>query len=126
MAFLLFLLSLQLSSSAQKYGFENLVGSWRNSYGAGLDVVDSNTIYIVHGGQRKLANTGKTDFTKNPVWLHLSVKSSTQVITLKSLLRFVTDNTLQWQVFDSETKPAGFLYDRSDMLFLKRVEQLNN
>src|ERR1700712_3083264 len=127
MLFILFLsLSLQLISSAQKYTFENLVGSWRNANGAGLDVVDSNTIYIVHGGQRKLASASLSDFNKNPVWFNLSVKDSSRRITLKSLLLFVNETMLQWQVFDMDTKPASFRYDKGDMLFLKKVEELTN
>ncbi len=120
------LISLQLVSSAQKYGFENLAGTWRNSKGAGLDVVDSNTVYIVHGGQRMRAVARLSDFSKNPVWLNLLVKDSSHVFTLKSLLLFVNDNTLQWQLFDSDTKPANYRYDKGDMLFLKKIEPLTN
>jgi hypothetical protein len=83
-------------------------------------------IAIVYGAKRTLANTSKADFTQNPLWLELSIKGSKQVLTLKSLLRFVSDNTLQWQVFDTETKPVSFRYDKGTMLFLKKVEQLSN
>lgn len=122
---LMLFVSVHAALQAQKYDFDNLAGSWRNSKGVGLDVVDSNTVYIVYGEKRTLANTSKTDFSQNPVWLDLSVKNEKQVVTLKSLLRFVNDHTLQWQLFDAETKPANYNGGR-DMLYLKKVEQLTN
>jgi hypothetical protein len=120
------LVSLTVFSQTKQYGFKNLVGTWRNSNGTGLDVVDSNTIYIVNGSQRKLASASLSNFSKNPVSLNLSVKDSSRAVTLKSLLLFVNDNMLQWQVFDAGTKPVSFRYDRGDMLFLKKIEELNN
>ncbi len=124
---LAFFLSMNLVADAQKkYSFENLKGSWRNSSGAGLDIVDSNTIYIVYGTQRKLVTRSKADFSKSPVWLDLAVKDEKRVTTLKSLLLFVNEDLIQWQVFDSETRPANFRMDKGDMLFLKRVAEMTN
>src|SRR3954447_6570372 len=95
---------LSVTANAQKkYSFENLKGNWRNSSGAGLDIVDSNTIYIVYGTQKKLVTRSKADFSKSPVWLDLAVKESNRETTLKSLLFFVNEDLIQWQVFDSET-----------------------
>lgn len=126
MAALSLFISLTAISQAEKYSFKNLIGTWRNSKGAGLDVVDSNTIYIVHADQRRLATASLSDFSRNPILLNLAVKDASRVITLKSLLLFVNDNMLQWQVFDKESKPVSFRYDRRDMLFLKKIEELNN
>lgn len=123
---LLMMASLAVFAQTDKYDFKNLVGKWRTSSGAGLDVVDSNTIYIVHGDQRKLANISLADFSRNPASLNLNVKEPAKAVTLKSLLLFVNDITLQWQVFDTEVKPASFGNTRSDMLFLKKIEELNN
>jgi len=126
MALVLFF-SVNLGANAQKkYGFENLKGSWRNSNGAGLDIVDSNTIYIVFGEQRKLVTRSKADFSKSPVWLDLAVKDSNKLTTLKSLLLFVNEDLIQWQVFESDTRPAYFSTDKGDMLFLKRVSEMMN
>lgn len=124
---LAFFVSMMGVAGAQdKYNFENLKGSWRNRNGAGLDIVDSNTIYIVYGTQKKLVTRCKADFSKSPVWLDLAVKESGKVTTLKSLLLFVNDDLLQWQVFDSETRPAYFSANRGDMLFLKRMAEMIN
>jgi len=127
MVALVLFFSMTLTADAQKkYSFDNLKGSWRNSNGAGLDIVDSNTIYIVYGEQKKMVNRCKVDFSKSPVWLDMAVKDANHVVTLKSLLLFVNEDLIQWQVFDSETRPAYFSTDKGDMLFLKRVAELIN
>ena len=115
-------------SSKETHSFQDLVGSWRNKGGAGLDIMDSNTVYIVRGGQRKLAVATLSDVAKAPVTFNLTIKDSSKVVTLKGLLMLVGDNLLQWQVFDSETKPASFSSHstRGDMLFLKRIDKLMN
>lgn len=126
MVVLSLLASFTALSQSHKYSFEDLVGSWRNKSGAGLDVVDSNTIYIVNGGHRKLAKATVSGFDKNPLSLTLSVKKTSRVVTLKSLLLFVNDDTLQWQVFDTDTKPVSLRSGRGNMLFLKKIEARSN
>lgn len=111
----------------EEHSFQDLVGSWRTKGGAGLDIVDSNTVYIVRGGLRKLATATLSDVNKAPVTFNLTVKDSSKVVTLKGLLMLVGDNLMQWQIFDSETKPASFTSNsRGDMLFLKRIDKLMN
>lgn len=114
-------------SKEEKHSFQDFVGSWRNKSGAGLDIVDSNTVYIVRGNQRKLAMSTLSDINKAPITFNLTVKDSAKVVTLKGLLMLVGDNLLQWQVFDTETKPASYRAGgRGDMLFLKRIDKLMN
>ena len=119
-------LSVAAFSQQEKYSFKNLVGTWRTSSGVGLDVVDSNTVYIVHGDQRKLASASLAGAGRNPLSFNVSIKDSSKIVVLKGLLLFVNDNTLQWQVFDSDTKPVSFRYERGDMLFLRRIDKLYN
>jgi hypothetical protein len=108
------------------HSFQDLVGSWRNKGGAGLDIVDSNTVFIVRGDQRKLAMAKLSDVNKAPVTFNLTIKDSSKITTLKGLLMLVGENMLQWQVFDSETRPASYSSTRGDMLFLKRIDKLIN
>lgn len=125
-ALVLFLTIGVVANAQKKYSFENLKGSWRNSNGAGLDIVDSGTIYIVYGTQKKQVSRSRADFSKSPAWFDLAVKDSSHVVTLKSLLLFVNEDLIQWQVFDSETRPAYFSTTKGDMLFLKRVKERIN
>jgi hypothetical protein len=108
------------------HSFQDLVGSWRNKGGAGLDIVDSNTVFIVRGDQRILAMSKLSDVNKAPVTFNLTIKDSSKITTLKGLLMLVGENMLQWQVFDSETRPASYSSSRGDMLFLKRIDKLIN
>lgn len=126
LAFLLFAAGNGWAQTKEERSVNDLVGTWRNSSGAGLDIVDSNTVYIVRGERRKQASATFTDVRKNPVAFNLTVRDSSRVITLKGLLLVVNDNTLQWQVFESETKPASFGYGRGNVLYLKRIARLLN
>lgn len=115
------------TASKEEHSFQDLVGSWRTKRGAGLDIVDSNTVYIVRGGMRKLAIATLSDVNKAPVTFNLTVRDSAKIVTLKGLLMLVGDNMMQWQIFDSETKPASYTSStRGDMLFLKRIDKLLN
>ncbi|HUC81595.1 MAG TPA: hypothetical protein VMR70_11805 [Flavisolibacter sp.] len=116
----------QVSAKQQK-SFQDLVGSWRNKSGAGLDIVDSNTVYIVRGDKRIQALVSLSDLKKVPVTFNLTLKDSLKITTLKGLLMPIGENMLQWQVFDSETRPASYSYhSRGDMLFLKRIDRMEN
>lgn len=115
------------AQSKEERTMQDLVGSWRNSRGAGLDIEDSNTVYIVRGNQRKRAAASVSDLRKNPVSFNLTVKDSARLVTLKGVLMIVGHNTLQWQVYESETKPVSYTAgNRGDMLFLKRIDRLLN
>lgn len=113
----------------KEHSFQDLVGTWRNKSGMGLDIVDSNTVYLVRGDQRKLARATISDVTKVPVTFNLTVQDSARIVTLKGLVMLVGENMLQWQVFDTETKPASFSSNsgsRREMMFLKRIDELIN
>jgi len=75
----------QVSAKQQK-SFQDLVGSWRNKSGAGLDIVDSNTVYIVRGDRRVQALVKLSDLNKVPVTFNLTLKDSVKITTLKGLL----------------------------------------
>lgn len=114
-------------SSKQEHTFQDLVGSWRTKGGSGLDIIDSNTVYIVKGNMRKLAVAKLSDINKAPASFNLTIKDSSKTVTLKGLIMLVADNLMQWQVFDSETKPVSYTSQtRGDMLFMKRIEKLMN
>ena len=115
------------TSSKEEHSFQDLVGSWRTKGGSGLDIVDSNTVYIVKGDMRKLALATLSDINKAPATFNLTIKDSSKVVTLKGLIMLVGENLMQWQVFDSETKPASYTSrSRGDMLFMKRIDKLMN
>lgn len=115
------------AQNTEERSLKDLVGMWRSKSGNGLDIVDSNTVYVVHGDQRRLASATILEPQKNPVGFDLVVKDSSKTTTLKGLLLRVNDETLRWQVFDSETKPVNYSgYRRGDALYMKRISNLTN
>lgn len=114
------------AQTKEERSVNDLTGRWRNSKGNGLDIMDSNTVYIVHGDQRKLASATVSGLRKSTANFDLTVKDSARAVTLKGLLMMLNDDTLQWQIFDSETKPVSYSYRKSDMLFMKRISNLIN
>lgn len=103
---------------------QDLIGSWEavseGNKDGGLQVVDSTKIFLVYGDQKMPVIRYKADFSKTPAWFDFTVKDSAVEINLKSLLQFVNDDLVQWQVFEEETRPVIFAADRGDMVFLKR------
>ena len=118
--------SLQFTASAQSYEFKNLVGNWRNKEGVGLEIVDSSRIYVVHGEQRKQVVSYSFDFNSNPAKFNFVIKDNSGVVNIKSMLLFLNDNLVQWQVIDSYTKPANYTDERRDVLILRKIEESAN
>jgi len=120
------LFTLQLSSYAQKYNFDDLVGSWRNKEGIGLEVVDSFKIYMVYGEQKKLLQSYSTDFQSNPATFNFHVRDAKGNISIRSKLLFLNDDTIQWQVFEGETQPVSYNSERGDLFIIRKLEQKTN
>lgn len=118
-----------LGTFAQKYSFDDLVGSWRTKEGAGLEVVDSFNIYIVYQDQKKMLVNYSADFSVNPVRFTFVLKDPSGYTTVKSKLNFVNDDLVQWQLTEEDIKPArfnGLSTTRRDALILRRVEVRSN
>lgn len=109
---------------AQTRDITSLVGKWEavdvDDKNGGLEVIDSTTIFLVYGNNKLPVISYKADFTKSPAWFDFTIKDSARQISLKSLLQFVNDDMIRWQVFDGETRPVLFAADRGDMVVLKR------
>lgn len=106
---------------------QNMMGTWRNKSGAGLDIVDSGTVYVVRsGGEREKVPALWTTGTKPQLTLVLTKKDSASTTTVKTTLRLVNEDTMQWKVLESETKPVSFRYREGEMIFLKRISRLLN
>jgi hypothetical protein len=99
---------------------KNLVGKWECAEGGGIEVVDSANVFIIYGDQKKQVSSYKTDFSKSPCWFDFTVKDGGQTLTLKSLMLFVNDDLVQWQVFDDGHRPSNFSSDQGEMVYLRR------
>lgn len=124
----LFILLLTILCSApawpQNRNFKSLVGTWEavdaENQSGGLEFIDSLHVYLIYGKERKPATACTFDFSKSPNWFDFSLVDSTGKMTLKSLLLFVNDDLIQWEVFDSEARPAHFTGDGGQMVYLRR------
>lgn len=124
----LFILLLTILFSApawsQNRSFKNLVGRWEavdaENQSGGLEFIDSLHIFLVYGKERKPATACTFDFSKSPNWFDFSLVDSTGITILKSLLLFVNDDLIQWQVFDDDARPAHFTGNQEQMVYLRR------
>lgn len=109
---------------AQNKSFKQLVGKWEavdsENQSGGLEIIDSVQIFLVYGTERKVVDSCKFDFAKSPCWFDFSIKDSTGTMNLKSILFFVSDDLIQWQVFDGEKRPTQFSSDAGEMVYLRR------
>jgi hypothetical protein len=110
--------------SAQSRDIQQLIGKWEavdsENQKGGLEVVDSSTIYLVFGTEKKRIASYKADFTKSPVWFDFVIKDESNTLQLKSLILFVNDDLIQWQVSESDVRPANFSQTNGEMMYLRR------
>ena len=109
---------------AAQRSIQSLVGRWgavrATNDGSGLEVVDSTAIYLVYGTQKKKIDSYKADFTQSPVQFNFKVKDSTETLNLRSLLEFINDDLIKWQLFEGDAMPVHFVNDRGEILYLRR------
>ena len=117
-------LLLSLATVGQTRSFLHLVGMWEaigsEDRSGGLEIVDSAKIFLVYGDERRAVVSYKADFSKTPGWFDFTIKDSTGSITLKSLIQFINDDLLQWQVFEEDVRPAHFTQGGGQMVYLRR------
>jgi hypothetical protein len=117
---LLIAIGLGPSVQAQTPCIKNLVGKWESPVGAGIEVVDSSHIFIVYGKDKKLVSSYQADFSKSPCWFDFTIKDSSQSFTVQSLLLFVSNDLVQWQVFDDGSRPSTFTSEKGEMVYMRR------
>lgn len=121
---LMFYTFISIAAEAQLRSIQHLMGKWEavdaeNSSGA-LEVIDSNKIYLVYGQEKKAISSFKIDFSKSPAPFDFTIKDSSETRDLKSLLQFINDDLIQWQVFESEVRPAHFTQSGGQIVYLRR------
>lgn len=111
-------------SMAQQRNLQSLVGRWEavrevNDDG-GLEVVDSSALYLLYGTEKKKILSYKADFTQAPARFDFAVQNSADTLHLKSLLDFINDDLIKWQLFEGDELPVHFASDRGQILYLRR------
>lgn len=118
------LLVTTLTTVAQNRSFKDLVGRWEavdsDNNSGGLEIEDSTRVYLVYGDERKQIVSYKTDFQKSPARFDFTIKNGTESFELRSLVQFINDDLLQWQVFEDDVQPAHFKENEGTLVYLRR------
>ena len=119
---LVFVCSFWMGTSlyAQKHSLQSLIGRWESEDGGGIEMMDSAHIFMVYGNEKKPISSYKADFSHAPAWFDFSIIDSGQTITMKSLMQFVNNDEVKWQVFDDGTRPANFTIGKGEIVYLRR------
>lgn len=113
-------------ATGQQKKLQDLVGRWEivgeRENGASLEVIDSSTIILVYGGERKKIRDYSIDFTKSPIWFDFStVGDSASMITVKSLIEIINNNMIKWQLFVDEERTPHFSSSKGELFFLRKT-----
>jgi hypothetical protein len=107
-----------------------MIGSWEiigeQNAGGGLEIIDSATILIRFMGEEKKLLEYKIDFSKSPYWFDFKAKDTTGVSNFKSLLEFISDDTLKWQIFTEGERASHFTSGSGELFYLKRTRSKSN
>jgi len=131
---ILILLSALVYFSSGSFGqankFQSMVGLWEmvgeQESGGGLQIKDSSTISIRFMGEEKTILRYNIDFSKSPIWFDFSCRDTAAVSNFKSLIEFVGDDTLKWQIFTDGERADHFTSRSGELFYLKRVRPKSN
>src|SRR5688572_32227621 len=122
--FILLVLFAYTTGTAQQRSISSLTGTWvaadsENANG-GIQVIDSTRMFLIYGDQKKPITSYKLDFSQSPAWFDFTVRDGAQSIQLKSLIQFINEDLVQWQIFEGTTRPVHFANEAGDVLYLRR------
>lgn len=114
-----------LGTIAQERTMQAFTGLWEavsaTNAGGGLEVKDSTQLYLVFGDQKKKILQYKIDFSQSPGRFDFTVQQdSTTTLSLKSLLQFVNNDLIKWQVFEDDNVPMYFASSGGEIVYLRR------
>lgn len=116
---------LSLTASAQTKKFRDIIGNWEiageQNTGASLQIMDSSAIVLTYMGEKRIITDYKIDFTKSPIWFDFTTKDSASMLSIKSLLQIIGDDTIKWQLFIDEDRPNHFSSTKGELFYLKKT-----
>jgi hypothetical protein len=120
----------QVSNTTGAKKFQNMIGLWEivgeQDSGGGLEIIDSATILIRFMGEEKKLVDYKIDFTRAPFWFDFSAKDSATTVSFKSLIEFVNDDMLKWEIFTDGERTNHFTSAKGELYYLKRAKPNSN
>ena len=81
---------------AQNRSLKDIIGKWQmpGNFGS-MEFIDSTSVITTMHGRRVGDGIYVIDFSKQPMWLDVTIKQGKQTITLKQILEFIDDNTIR-------------------------------
>lgn len=85
----------------------DLAGRWEASDGTTgtLEFIEGSKVVVSVSGMQIPAASYTADFSQDPIWFDVFIAPGKAV---KSLLKFVDDNTIKWQIFMDGARPMDF------------------
>lgn len=101
-----------VTTVAQSKTSKDLIGKWegtdeRNDNGS-LQFLDSSKVVMTMMGEKMPTALYKADFSQTPVLLDIIIDQRGQKFVMKSLIQFLDDSRLKWQVFPDGNRPKDF------------------
>lgn len=116
----------RISQNNRTTGIQSLIGRWEivgtKDDGGRLEILDSSTIVITYGGEKKALSGFKLDFTKSPIWFDFFVRDSSATMNVKSIMEVISDDLIKWQVFMNEDRASHFTSEKGELFYLKRIK----
>lgn len=108
--------------------FQDIIGNWEiigeSDAGAGLQVIDSNTIILTYMGETRKITDYKFDLSKSPCWFDFWASDDSTIIQVKSILKKEGNDMIKWQLFIDEERSPYFTAGSGELLYLRRTRQI--
>ncbi len=93
--------------SAQQHTISDLAGRWEAADGTSgtMEFIEGSKVVVSVSGMQIPTASYTVDFSQDPIWFDVFISPGKAV---KSLLKFVDDNTIKWQVFIDGDRPLDF------------------
>ncbi|MBC7904330.1 MAG: hypothetical protein H7Y27_12955 [Gemmatimonadaceae bacterium] len=119
-----FVVIFSIGASAQQRNLRDLIGKWEEvgdkADNGSLEFIDSSKVVMSMKGRKLSPSSFSVDFSKTPMPLDMVMVQGDQKRVLKSLIQFVDNDTLKWQVFPAGDRGTSFTDAAATSVVLKR------
>lgn len=107
---------------------DKLIGTWEGIDSAeergSIIIKNNNILMLVLSPTETIECKYQIDTTKSPMWFDIIIEEEGgEVSTMKSLVLFVNNDTIKWEVFFDRERTPNFTADTSqDIVLLHRIK----
>jgi uncharacterized protein (TIGR03067 family) len=98
-----------ITGFTQTRSLKDIIGKWQipGNYGT-MEFIDSTHIITTMQGKKVGSGTYVMDFSKNPIWLDVTIGQGGRSSTIKQIVEFTDDDTIRWQSSTTNERPKSF------------------